>query len=368
MAKRMFQNLSRLLLLTCTVALSGVWMAEVSTDRPSNGRRAGTLMMDLRDTTGMTDGADPIPNLRWDQHREISRDRVLNSDGALRNDGRPDVAFTPFDFQPVVVWAWNHQTDHDIAFAEWTGEEWTEATFITNDADLDQVDPRVFVDRSRGVHVVWAVSGDDPHIMYARRGNGGEWRTPVRVSVPGEIVSRPSVATIGTVLAVAYEQVWSHAGTPRRSIVVRHLNASQDDGQESFDFDTVFHVPLQTDADPILHVRGGRLWIDWKHTDGFFAWSSYDNRQWSQVRLYPWLDPSWVGAEKRSSFHRASLLEHEDRRVEARASCKFPGGQLPIGSAQSAYARTESPIPRGLQCLWLQWRCRCDPLRSFSVR
>ena len=36
---------------------------------------------------------------------------------------------------------------------------------------------------------------------------------------------------------------------------------------------------------------------DWKHTDGHLGWTVFQNQAWSEVRLFPWTDPSWVGVE-----------------------------------------------------------------------
>ena len=84
-----------------------------------------------------------------------------------------------------------------------------------------------------------------------------------------------------------------------RGIVVRRLGhvADEDGDVATFDRNRVFPVPREGDLQPILHVRGGRLWLDWKHTEGHFGWAVFEDQAWSDVHLHPWEDPSWVGAE-----------------------------------------------------------------------
>ena len=52
--------------------------------------------------------------------------------GDLRPDGPPDVAFRPASGEPVVTWAYNNGTDHDIAIASATTAGWSQTLFLTS--------------------------------------------------------------------------------------------------------------------------------------------------------------------------------------------------------------------------------------------
>jgi hypothetical protein len=47
--------------------------------------------------------------------------------------------------------------------------------------------------------------------------------------------------------------------------------------------------------DPILHVRAGVMWIDWKNADDVIAVSMYQNGVWQTPTHKIWTDASWVG-------------------------------------------------------------------------
>jgi hypothetical protein len=267
----------------------GLVHAEVSTDG-SNQRPLSTLLLDF--VVGITDGADPIPQLRWNPYRKIQRTRMLNPDGAIRRDGRPDVAFHSLGGWPFAVWAYNNGTEHDIAFAHWQGDRWSETEFLTFDT-LDHVDPRIFISEHNVIHVVWAVRGDDPRILHSS-GRPGDvaWSGPHRMTLPGEVVSRPTVATSGTVSWIAYEQVADNDGTPTPHIVVRSI-----DERDVVSEARVFPSERRAAMDPVIHANSGRVWLDWKFADDRFAWVMLDGPAAGEVRFVPWTDGSWLGVE-----------------------------------------------------------------------
>ncbi|MCP3919290.1 MAG: hypothetical protein GY711_27440, partial [bacterium] len=129
-------NLSRCaligLLLVCAATSA---LAEVSTD---GQQRLGSIILGI-----ITEGADPIP--LWQPLRPLPPGQILNPDGATRGDGRPDMTVrtleNPTRFWPVVVWAYNNGSEHDVAFSEWDGAQWTPVEFLTTAAG-DELDPR----------------------------------------------------------------------------------------------------------------------------------------------------------------------------------------------------------------------------------
>jgi len=290
------KNFQRVFLLGLIVVLGcGVWQharAEVS-GQWSSRKTVYTLLMDH--LISITDGADPIPTVRWKPFRmEARRVRLLNPSGEIRHDGRPDVFIRPGSGWPVVVWAYNNGTDHDIAFAEWRGEGWSRVRFLTSSV-ADEVDPRIFIDAAGNVHVVFWVDGNDPHVrMISRPGAATipEWDFSVRVTPPGEDARRPTVALAGSVLWIAYESRLDNENVTASEMVVLQR------GPENT-FVRRLRLPAQRGdtLDPILHLHYRHLWLDWKLSDDKFVWIELGPTGWSEPHAAPWTDPTWVGVE-----------------------------------------------------------------------
>jgi len=273
-------------------ALACAWVAtpaEVSAWSLPDHRVRTMLMGDL---VSITDGADPIPSVSWEPYSPLSSAQLLNPSGATRPDGRPDVALHPASRWPLVVWAYNNQTDHDIAYAEWTGNGWSAVRFLTF-GPADEVDPRVFVDRDGAIHVVWWVRDNQPHVMMTTRGPGfPDWEAPVRVSPLGESAVRPTVAAFQGAVWVAYERDDEGDLTAFRELVVRRRLANG-----TFVVEHLASAERTGPLDPILHVLGAQLWLDWKYADQQFGFTALQDATWRQTGFLPWLDASWVGAE-----------------------------------------------------------------------
>lgn len=283
-----------------------VLRAEVSVVRWKSKRDVGSLIVSL---AAIGEDADPIPrrDIRWQPYRTISSTEILNSTGDVREDGSPDVFYHQTDNRPYVVWAYDNGPDHDIAFAQWTDTGWSAEQFLTSDTD-DELDPRVFIGSDDETYVVWWVDGPDPRVMLtSRTTNLTAWEIPVRVSPPGEIAQRPTVAVHQGVLRVAYQR---HAGiepTSARELVVRRFDADR-----GFLEEHVVSVPRGDRLDPMLHVESGRLWMDWKHTDTRFGSAELVNANWTAPTQYGWSDPSWVGVESMRKIVRRNLLVAAD--------------------------------------------------------
>jgi hypothetical protein len=260
--------------------------AEVSVDVASS--RPTTILMSV------TDGVDPISHLRWQAYRPVPNARLLNPDGDLRQDGPPAVAWHEPSGWPVVVWAYKAGADHDVAIARWTGSSWGSIEFLTSSTE-DERDPRVFVERNGTIHVAWWVDGPDRRVMLATLlANDVTWLAPVRVSPPEEAGMRPTVAVLDGGLHVAYERVRLGEAQPASSggeIVVRSSGLdgfAEEDAAVALAFDAL---------EPLLHVRDGRLWMDWRHSSTAFAYRELRNGSWTATEVVPWSDPSWVGVE-----------------------------------------------------------------------
>ena len=262
--------------------------AEVSSSR-GPGDSARTLITGR--IAGITDGADPVLDVPWDLVRPAANVHVLNESGLVRPDGRPDVAFSPSRFWPFVVWAYNNQSDHDIAYSEWNGDDWGTIGFLTASAEND-LDPRAFISEEGRIYVVWWVDAVEPYVMLSsRRLVSPVWETPLRVTPVAEAARRPTVVAIGNVVHVAYERSSNLDISGPRELVIRRLN-----GTGQFDVEHVVTSGATPELDPILHVLQGKLWLDWKHSDTEFGYVVLGNG-WGHTVLRPWEDRSWIGVE-----------------------------------------------------------------------
>jgi hypothetical protein len=267
---------------------SGATRAEVSSSR-GPGDRARTLI--VGSISNITDGADPVLDVPWDRVRPAPGVKLLNANGPVRPDGRPDVAFSPSRFWPFVVWAFNNQSDHDIAYAEWTGDGWGVTGYLTAGAE-NELDPRTFISGEGRIYVVWWVDAAQPYVMLtSRRLVSPDWEPPQRVSATGEIARRPTVVAVGDVLRVAYERSSNLDVSAPRELIIRRRN-----GNGPFEIEQVITSGATPELDPILHVLPGKLWLDWKHSDTEFGYATFGD-SWGPAVIRPWNDPSWVGVE-----------------------------------------------------------------------
>jgi hypothetical protein len=283
-----------------------VLRAEVSVVRWNSKRDVGSLIVSL---AAIGEDADPIPRteIRWQPYRTISSTEILNSTGDVREDGSPDIFYHQTNNRPYVVWAYDNGPDHDIALSHWADTGWSDVQFLTFDAE-DEIDPRLFIGPGDETYVVWSVDGPDPRVMMtSRTTNLTAWEIPVRVSPPGEVVGRPTVAVHDGVVRVAYERTPATDPTGSRELVVRRFDADR-----GFLVEHVVSVPRADRLDPLLHVEAGRLWMDWKHTANRFGSAELVNANWTAPTQYGWSDPSWVGAESMRKIIRRNLLVATD--------------------------------------------------------
>jgi hypothetical protein len=297
-------RLTLLAALLCWVAPS--LRAEVSVVHRDANTRVGTVILSL---STINEDADPIPqvDIRWQLYRSVSVDAALNVTGDDREDGPPEVAFRRSSGWPVVAWAYSNGRDNDIVFSEWTGDGWSSLDFLTSHAN-DERDPRLFVGPNDEIFIVWSVGGADPRIMMTVRSAGeSAWEIPVRVTPPGEVVRRPTVAVFQGTVRVAYEREPNVGATSSHELVVRRLETDGLSVEE-----LVIDVPRAERSDPVLHAQTGRLWIDWKHSSTQFGSAVFVNASWGAPVFYEWTDPSWVGVESMRLFIRRSLFASPD--------------------------------------------------------
>ncbi|NIL99870.1 MAG: hypothetical protein GTN89_02610 [Acidobacteria bacterium] len=203
-----------------------------------------------------------------------------------RDDGRPMFEFDRRTEEPILTWAFDAGGDHDIAFNEWGNRSWHRRIEFITASPRDEVDPRVYVDDNNSVYLTWWEDDPDSRIMAVKRNRSG-WGAPMHVATG----RRPSVAVWNRKVVLAYER--DRTDGPGQEVVFAYHTLGA--------FGT--YVPHEVVAvtsrneplDPIIHVRDGLMWIDWKSSDDTIAASVYGDGGWSVEMVQPWTDPSWVG-------------------------------------------------------------------------
>jgi hypothetical protein len=258
------------------------------------GRNSSTVYVLV---LSITEGPDPVVSWEpiWDW--EGGGGKPLNPGGETRGDGRPDVAIDPTTGWPLVSWAYWAGTDYDIAYAEWEGLDWSEVDFITSSVE-NQLDPRSHIDEAGRVRTVWWEQVQSGKLYLAVREPGEAlWTTPQLIHQSGR---RPSVVPDGEDLLVAFEE-----DGPRTTQRVSLLTLLADGGSQEITLATTDRIePL----DVIIHEAGGVFWMEWKHSDEFFAYSVRSAEGWSDPVMVPWTEHSWLGEEELRKIIRTEVL------------------------------------------------------------
>jgi len=265
------------LALAALAAFAGDVRAEISADPGENC--VGVLML------GVIEGPDPIPQIIWEPVRDIDPTLILNPDGAVRGDGRPDVAIDPATGWPHVVWAYFSGPDFDIAYSHWDGSGWTEPEFLTSSA-ANQLDPRIYIDATATYVTWWEQSAQ--RVWLKTRLRGAAWEPAEQVADQNGM--RPTVVTWGGTVFVASEVDDGQGG---REIVLSTLLESG-----SFSSQFVNESSGDQPLELMLHNEWGQLWMDWRHADDQFAYSEFDGSEWTPPQTVPWLDESWLNLEQ----------------------------------------------------------------------
>jgi hypothetical protein len=282
-----------LCLLVASIAWpSTVVRAEVSADT----EQAVNLLILM----GITEGPDPIPQRIWNKLRDVDDSLLLNADGGIkRADGRPDAAFHPETSSPHVVWAYDLETDHDIAYSFWNGDGWDETEFLSPSTE-DELDPRIFISSGGTIYVVWWVAGDEQIWMSSRATAFSTWEVPESVTGLIDAGRRPSIIVSGGSVRTAYERDASPGG--QEVVVATRI----DEGV--YDMDVIAVTQSTKALNVILHDEQGVRWIDWRHSDDEFAFSVYEDGSWGPLNTFPWIDDSWARAEEVRRVIRGIVL------------------------------------------------------------
>ena len=199
-----------------------------------------------------------------------------------RNDGRPVFEFDRATFEPYLAWAYDVGRDHDIAFNTWDHGDWaTKIEYITA-SPADEVDPRIFVDRYNRLYITWWEDDSRSRIMFSKHEEMSGWTLPMQIGTG----RRPSVAVWEGDLVSAFER---DNGSLQEIVFARTPMVGPPILQ------VVGFSNRTKRLDPVLHVRDGMMWIDWKQSDTTLGFSIYRDGVWSGAALKDWPDPSWYG-------------------------------------------------------------------------
>ena len=271
----------------CILAACGALWAEVSAEIAAD--TVNVLIL------GVIEDPDPIPQSLWTPVRDIDPQLYLNPTGALRDDGRPDIAIDPVDHVPHVVWAYDNGSDHDIAYSRWEVDHWSPPEFLTA-SSVDEIDPRIFVDDSRTLVVWWETATNT--IRLVERQEGDAWG-PTEVVVDEGMC--PSVASWGGTVFVASERP---DGEGSKDIVLSMRLEKNYYDSDVLRFGSSLGPPLEV----VLHSEQGLLWMDWRESATDFAYAEYGGSEWSTAVTVPLSADTWVGREETRLSIRTAVL------------------------------------------------------------
>jgi len=234
---------------------------------------------------GIIENPDPIPQCHWIPLTADPDSPEAQRTG-YRDDGRPAFEIDRSTENPFLTWAYDAGGDHDIAFNPWRKDDWRRKIEFVTSSTVDEVDPRLYVDSYNNVYLTWWEDDPGSRVMAAKRSRNG-WGAPFHVGTG----RRPSVAIWEGGLVVAYER--DRASGSGQEIVFAHHSMGT---FGSFVRPQIVAVTKRTKPlDPIIHVRAGMMWIDWKSADNVIAATRYQNGRWKTQMSKTWTDRSWVG-------------------------------------------------------------------------
>ena len=225
---------------------------------------------------------DPIPQIHYAKLDLDPASPDARTPGE-RADGRPDFDFDRATELPYVTWAYDTGRDRDIAFNVGTAMGWDPKIEFLTSSPADELDPRMHVDSYNNISLVWWEQGDGERIQLLRRDPVRGWTLPIEVASG----RRPSVSMYQGDLLIAFERDRRGGG--------QEIVFGQSRMGEPFTFEVIASVPTNRRLDPVVHARGGELWVDWKHDDDTLAFTRYTMGDWGSMQLRPWTDPSWIG-------------------------------------------------------------------------
>lgn len=129
---------------------------------------------------------------------------VLNPNGDLRGDGRPDIAVNPATNLPTAVWAKRFGRDFEIVSSTFDGVSWSAPITVRVNSAVDDLDPKIVFRRDGYAIVTWWQRSTNPVVRMALLIPEGVWYDGGVISAPGVGARLPSVRQEGMMTIVAY--------------------------------------------------------------------------------------------------------------------------------------------------------------------
>jgi hypothetical protein len=130
---------------------------------------------------------------------------VLNPNGDLRGDGRPDIAVNPVTGLPRAVWASRMGQHYQVVTAEFDGQKWLDPAAIAFSAVGDSLAPKIAFTPQGVAVVVWWVRDGSPTVRMAISSRSHPaWMDLGVQSEQGERASEPAITQEGSLTIFAY--------------------------------------------------------------------------------------------------------------------------------------------------------------------
>jgi len=229
---------------------------------------------------GIIENPDPIPQMYWNPTPGDPDFPGTRRTGE-RDHGRLAYEFDRITREPFLTWAYDVGTDHDIALNVRHKNHWNRKIKFITSSTVDDLDPRLYVDDHNSLYATWWEDDSSSRIMLAKRSRHG-WDASIEIGRG----RRPSVAVWQGDLVVAYE---------RDNALGQEIVFARSSMGGPFVPEVIAVTTRTTRLDPIVHVRSGRMWIDWKEADNVIAFSAYSNGEWKTPMAKAWTDRSWLG-------------------------------------------------------------------------
>jgi hypothetical protein len=189
------------------------------------------------------------------------------------------LVFDPDEMWPLAVAAYLDGTRPAVEFGVWTGARW-EAVPVSAEAEPRGArEPRGFAGGDGTLHVVWWIPGAIDSVKYAGGlSHGATWTAREPVTRPGEAGRRPTVAAFQGLVFAAYER--PATGALEVVVAVRDIGGA-------WRSELVTTTRRTERIDTLLHVEGGRMWLDWRHSDAEVGWSQLVDGVWGAPAALP---------------------------------------------------------------------------------
>jgi hypothetical protein len=170
---------------------------------------------------------------------------VLNTEGAARGDGRPDVAMDPVSGMPRAVWSMRTGGNFEVVTSSFDGARWSEPTPLTSSFGIDDLDPRIAFRADGLATVVWWRNTSISDVQEAILPPGHNWIYFGAISSPTERSKLPVIRQEGSLTIVAFRTPGGGRIMPRTFV-----NTDFGDGPTPFPRDNGHGGPDSGDPPP----------------------------------------------------------------------------------------------------------------------